>query len=317
MVALRAYLRLLIEASLRVLKGFQLRLVDSGTEFVFLQLFLGLLEGNVCAHPLVLALLAVNGDFGTPALQHQRPEVVVVEEALVLDVTPVAVVAGELFVGATDRMRSTNGCYQGPCILSTSIDVVNEDLFETIFAISAVAPVLRIRHPALIPLAVFHGVAPPLEAIAERLVQSLAFFGVPMGPGHGRLRDNYKEVGQRNVAPVIIEEVRDSMPGQTLLQADVIGVLEVDAPIGATFVLVVGTVVHEVVASRTEQASHETSTGITVGSELGREGIELVENCLGNLFVVGDSDVFGVLQTVGEHLLEVLYFFDLDLGELC
>ena len=131
-------------------------------------MFLGLLDGNVYALPLVLARVAFNGDFGTPALQHQRPVVVVVEDALVFDVTPVAIVAGELFVGTTHGMRSTDGCYHGPSITSARIDVVNEDLLETLFAISAVAPVLRIRHPPLIPLAVFDGVSAPLEAVTER-----------------------------------------------------------------------------------------------------------------------------------------------------
>jgi len=103
-----------------------------------------------------------------------------------------------------------------------------------------------------------------------------------MCPGHGRLRDNYQEVGQRHLGSVLLEEFRDPMPGQAFLEAAVIGVREVDAPIGATFVLMVGTEIHEVMASRAEQAGHKTSSWIILGSKGGREGFELVENCLGD-----------------------------------
>ena len=213
-MALNSFFGVLIQASFRITKRFQLYIVHFFREFTRFelsgQIFLSLIDRNIYTFPLVLLLVALNSLLRSPALQDNRTEVVIVEETLVLDVAPVAVVAGVFQAGATDGMRTTDGCGHCPGVLAAPVNVVNEDLFETFFAWAqvarAVARVFGVRHATFIPLAVRFGLAANFEAFAESGVEGLGAGCVSVrgvGTSHSCLSDDDEEVSQRHLVAVL------------------------------------------------------------------------------------------------------------------
>jgi len=235
--------------------------------------------------------------------------IVVVEDALLLGVTPEPIVAGGGLSGTADGVCTADSGDHSPSSIDVLVNVIDEDLLKAIFAIFAVAPVLRRGHSALVPRAVCHRAATPLEPIAELLEQRV--FGIHVRvrgvrAGHRGLRDDYDEISKRDFVLVLVEESRNSEFGQALLESAIVFVVEVDAAVRATFVLTFDAVVHEIMAGRAQEASYHAAPLVRLCSEFAAEPIEVGEDRLGNRIIVSLGHVLGELQAVGEHLLEVL-----------
>ena len=100
--------------------------------------------------PLVLLLIAIDGKIRRPAVVNKTLEVVVVEDTLLLRRRPVTIVATVLDLGRADGVSTRDGSGQSPGEFLTSINVLNKDLLETIFAGTlTLTGVLGIGHAAI------------------------------------------------------------------------------------------------------------------------------------------------------------------------
>ena len=124
--------------------------------------------------PLIFAAVATNAKLGAPSSSNQSMVVIVVENALVGSIRPMTIVARVGRGSASDGVSARDGSGEGPRIFATSVDVLNEDLLETVLTgrLVAVAAMLWVGHALSVPVALKHGGATVLEAIAELLSES-------------------------------------------------------------------------------------------------------------------------------------------------
>lgn len=246
--------------------------------------------------PLVLGRVATDSEARTPALEQQGLVEVVVEDALVGGITPVALVATVLLLGRAEGMstgQSSNVSPNHAGVLDVSEEVATEDISEI------VAALLGIRHEAS-GGALVGGNATELESVAQGRrhghvgEQVLGAVVAAVGADHGSLGGNNNEVSERHIlAPLRVNRL-NSGSSNAAGETGIVSIGEVDAAVGTTSAAVTSSVkteVHEVMTGKSDEASGIFTNVVVL--------VELVDNGSDEVFVVVHGHVGSLVDGSG------------------
>jgi hypothetical protein len=188
--------------------------------------------------PLVLVDVATNFSFRTPRVENQSFEVVVVEFALLFSRRPVAIVTRVLRLGRTNSVSTRNSSGEGPRPVLILVDMIHEDLLQTIFSILTSTPVFWIGH-SFFKWARVSGSSTVFEAFSQLVGQrgcseSKLSVVVNSGSAHGGLSSNNKEISQRDLILKLAVDSWHVEFGKTFRKTFVVRIFEIDAPIRTT-----------------------------------------------------------------------------------
>lgn len=83
---------------------------------------------QINSDPLILVIITGDGELGAPTLDEDGGEIVVVEDSRVGGVGPETLVARIFDLGASDGMSARESGCEGPSLVLTSVDVIDEDI---------------------------------------------------------------------------------------------------------------------------------------------------------------------------------------------
>jgi len=228
--------------------------------------------------PLVLGRVTVDGSPGLPALVEQRFVVIVVEDTLVGFVGPEARVAGVLDMGGTNGVSTVDSGGESPGIATGgSVDVVNEDVVETITS------VLGVREQVKVISASLRGGSTVAEGVHELLtkgaVDELVGGVIISGSSNSdSLARDDDEIGKGDDAADSVVNLGETRRLHAAGKTAVVFIVEVHAAVRT--VTIANTVVHEVVARESDEAAGHGSLGEVL------LGVEELDNSLDDALVL-------------------------------
>jgi hypothetical protein len=223
----------------------------------------------------------------SPSFQEKRMIIVIIEDSLLVRFTPVSIKTRVFWVSSTNSVNTVDCSSQSPWLSRGCIDVVNEDILETVFTL---ASIIWVRHETNVPFTFRIGSSSSLEVISEHLselsiVVVITRAGVSItlviscGSSHYGFTCDDHPISEGNFIAVLLIGLDKSEFLNTRNDTCVVFIMEVDATIRASESGIYS-VVHKIMSSHSQNAPCILSSWVVVVLNSGISGfVDVVDTC--------------------------------------